>query len=50
MPEDLKRLFKKVFTLKYNEEPPYEALRSQLQHEFDREVRELKKHNASYQH
>ena len=40
LPHGLKPIFKKIFTLQFEEEPPYEALISDLKREFLREISE----------
>lgn len=50
VPENLKKLFKKIFTLKFEEEPPYKELRDKLVAEYQREVEQIQEVNPSYIH
>lgn len=42
VPDGLKKLFKKVFTLKFEEDPPFAVLREALVNEYNNEVNAIK--------
>ena len=50
VPENLKKLFKLIFKMKYEEEPPYAALREQFKKEQQREVLALQQEFPGYEY